>query len=231
MRIGMSFRVSSKNDLHSHCEVDYPDIPMTMAGLAAPSLMMHQLPSSARSSASSSCSCLRIGKRRSRRIFINGRAADTICSYAALKKTRMIQSLAEMIFEKDIYDSAVMCAGIRLPLVAHVPKLQPRQRHKSAIANCHGAWRAYIPSSFARWQIDLFDLTTAWFVGANTWPAVIKFAPLHLHPLETSSESKQSSQPDSCETQKRWIFHRQHPPTSSRFAADSIFSQFLDSFP
>ena len=139
MRIGMSFRVSSKNDLHSHCEVDYPDIPMTMAGLAAPSLMMHQLPSSARSSASSSCSCLRIGKRRSRRIFINGRAADTICSYAALKKTRMIQSLAEMIFEKDIYDSAVMCAGIRLPLVAHVPKLQPRQRHKSAIANCHGA--------------------------------------------------------------------------------------------
>ena len=137
MRIGMS--LSSKNDLHSHCEVDYPDIPMTMAGLAAPSLMMHQLPSSARSSASSSCSCLRIGKRRSRRIFINGRAADTISSYATSKEMKMIQSLAELIFDKDIHESAVMSAGIRLSLVAHVPMLQPGQRHKSAIANCRGA--------------------------------------------------------------------------------------------
>jgi hypothetical protein len=43
-----------------------PEMPMTMAGVGLPSLRMHQLPSSARSRASSRRSCCRMGTRRRR---------------------------------------------------------------------------------------------------------------------------------------------------------------------
>ena len=40
----------------------HPEIPMTMAGVGVPSLMMHQFLLSALSRASSSCSCCKMGR-------------------------------------------------------------------------------------------------------------------------------------------------------------------------